>query len=135
MRRSWIVVALLVCACFAVGAAAATADEVPPASEESAAAPESGEEAAPAVALDESCSTGFVCVWNNILYGGVKSTTLCTGGAHPLAGFKFSAKNRCANKASWFRINGSAVECLDAGGNRKVAEFNEIWIGAEGSHC
>ncbi len=90
--------------------------------------------AVPATA-DESCNSGHVCVWNGFWFTGVKGESLCTGGAHPLAGWKYSAKNRCANKASWLRRNGTAYYCVNPGNNLNVAEFNELWIGAEGSRC
>jgi hypothetical protein len=125
MKRSWALIAVVACSFLLSGVSVAAAEEVE----------SSGEGAAPATALDETCNPGLVCVWTNIYYSGVKGTSLCTGGAHTLAGWKFSAKNRCANKASWLRINGNAVECLDPGVSRGVAEFNELWIGAEGSRC
>jgi hypothetical protein len=132
MKRSWIVVVAVACSCCLVGGVAtAAAEEAPPAHEATAPA---GEGASPA--LETSCpNSGVVCVWTNVWFGGVRSETLCLGGAHPLAAMKFSAKNRCANKGAWLRINGVAFECVEPGGQHEVAEFNEVWIGKEGSHC
>jgi len=109
----------------------AVAAETPPASE--AASPESEPGAAPPP--NPSCLAGYVCSWFQVGFQGEPGFTLCTGGSHPLNQFKGSVKNRCANKASWLRINGFANDCVNAGGQREIAEFNELWIGAEGSHC
>ncbi len=85
---------------------------------------------------DESCNSGHVCVWTKNTYQGVKGESLCTGGPHPLAGQKFSAKNRCANKAAWLRNDGIAGACVNPGNNIDlVFSFDELWIGAEGSRC
>jgi len=85
---------------------------------------------------DSNCNSGNVCVWVEYEYNGAKGESSCTGGAHPLAGWKYSAKNRCANKASWLRANGSAIQCVNPGNNNGATlAFNEVWIGAEGSRC
>ena len=85
---------------------------------------------------DETCSSGHVCVWTEQSFQGAKGESLCTGGAHVLGGTKFSAKNRCANKASWLRMNGNTWNCLNPGENgSNLFNFNEVWIGAEGSRC
>jgi hypothetical protein len=133
MRRSWIALIVLASAfCLIAGVAVAAADEVPPASE---AVPPASEEGVLAP-LDESCNSGHVCVWTEKSYQGAKGESLCTGGVHTLAGMKFSAKNRCANKASWLRRNGEVTACLNPGDNVPIPfEFNELWIGAEGSRC
>jgi len=92
---------------------------------------------ASAASADESCASGHACVWTEFHYLGAKGESLCTGGAHGLAGNKESGKNRCANKAVWFRSSGTAIACLNPGGNDELFTFpiNEIWVGAEGSRC
>ena len=92
---------------------------------------------ASAASADESCASGHACVWVDFHFLGAKGESLCTGGAHPLAGQKESGKNRCANKAVWFRQNGTAISCLNPGGNDELFTFsiNELWVGAEGSRC
>lgn len=86
---------------------------------------------------DETCASGHACVWPEKFFQGAKGESLCTGGAHGLAGLKNSGKNRCANKAVWFRQNGTSFGCLNP--NENAASFvfaiNEIWVGAEGSRC
>lgn len=114
MRRSWVTAAILAAAaacCLAVWAASASADS--------------------------SCSSGHACVWPSKFFVGAKGESLCTGGAHGLAGSKESGKNSCANKAVWFRQNGTAFACLNPGGEAGSFTFpiNEIWVGAEGSRC
>lgn len=129
-------------------AAAEAGEEVtptPPASEEEApanepASPVEGEESndqeTPSVLLDASCNNGHVCVWNWFGFQGAKGESLCTGGPHYLVGTKYSAKNRCANKASWLRLYATAtMGCLNPGGQTEGTEFKELWIGKEGSHC
>lgn len=133
MRRNWLVLAILAFACcLVVGVtAAAAAGEAPPASESTPPASEPGAPPPP----NPSCLAGYVCSWFQLGFQGEPGFTLCTGGPHPLNQFKGSVKNRCANKASWLRINGVANECINAGGQDEITEFNELWIGAEGSHC
>lgn len=152
MREKWFVVAVLAFACcLVVGVGGAAAEDVPPVAPEAPPASEEGPPAAPeappaseevspeseegAATLLGECPNGYVCAYANIFYGGGQGNSLCTGGAHPLGGWKESALNRCANKAAWFRVNGTAQTCRNAGGQLEVGGFNEIWIGAEGSHC
>lgn len=128
MKRNWIFAVGLALAIGVLGfASAAAADEAPPASE---AAPAG--EAAPLV----NCGSGVVCVFTEILFNGAEGQTNCGAeGAHPLAGTKHSGINHCANRAVWFRINGTAHYCRNAGDQLEVGEFNELWVGASGSHC
>ena len=160
MRRNWINIAILTLVCCMVfGVGAAAGDETPLASEASQsisgeAQPESEKsqpeyetaspetkvaptsESGASALLDESCANGHVCVWPETYFKGAKGESLCTGGPHPLAGVKLSAKDRCANKAVWLRKDGIAKGCVNAGGQAELAfAFNELWIGAEGSHC
>jgi len=88
-------------------------------------------------AADETCASGHVCVWVENHFKGAKGESLCTGGVHPLAGLKESGKNRCANKAVWFRNEGVATSCLNPNENNAGFPFliNELWVGAEGSRC
>lgn len=138
--RNLICIASLVLAISLFAGASAVAAEPSPSSE--AAAPTavepspSGEGAAPITPFDETCNSGNVCVWTSNLFQGAKGESLCTGGAHVLAGDKFSAKNRCANKASFLRENGAPSNCLNPGQNgSNLFNFNEVFIGAEGSRC
>lgn len=115
MRRSWIVaVAVLACTGCLVAGAAGGADK----------------------AQAAHCTTGYVCVYTNIFFSGAEGLTVCgAAGAHPLAGWKESVMNHCANRAVWTRVNGNANACMPAGGQIEHYGFNEIWIGALGSHC
>jgi len=114
-------------------------EEAPPASEEAPPASEEAASASPGGAftiLDESCNSGHACAWTFVHFGGVKGESLCTGGPHPLAGLKYSAKNRCANKKIFLRLQGTTVQtCANPGGDRTTTEFDEIYVGAEGSRC
>jgi hypothetical protein len=90
---------------------------------------------APAAA-DSTCATGNVCAWTQTNFEGVRGNTNCGAqGAHPLGGFKYSAKNHCAARAVWLRFNGGAVECLEPNQQDGAITFNELWVGAELSHC
>jgi hypothetical protein len=133
MRRNWVLTASLVLAISLFAGSSAIADELSPSGEEAAPAAPTGE----ASPLDATCNSGHVCVWPESFYVGTKGESLCTGGAHPLAGSKKSGKNRCANKAVWYRQNGVALDCDNAGEDSPSFGFsiNELWIGAEGSHC
>jgi hypothetical protein len=126
MRRSWIVMAIMACVCFgAYGASAASAKDA-------------SAGAAPTVTplSDETCSSGNVCYWIERNYQEFKSNAPCTGGIHPLGVTGRSAKNKCANKASFLRRNGERVGCLNAlESDPSTLEFNEIFIGVEGSTC
>lgn len=100
------------------------------------AAPEVASAVEPSPLSNESCESGFVCVWGLQEYQGTRESILCTGGKHnvglPLGR---SAKNRCANKAAWLREEGVAHACLNPGTNFPAREFTEVWVGAEGSRC
>jgi hypothetical protein len=83
-----------------------------------------------------NCGSGVVCVFTNTFFNGAEGQTACGAeGAHPLAGWKESAINHCANRPVWTRVNGSANACMPAGGQIEHFGFNEIWIGAIGGHC
>jgi len=141
-----IAAAILACACLVIEVVAAAADDAPPTAENapsvSEEAPSAAEEVTPEseegsfTILDDSCSSGYVCAWNFVHFEKVKGKSLCTGGPHPLAGYKYSAKNRCANKKAFLKIKGTTIQtCTNPGGDRPLTEFNEVWIGAEGSRC
>lgn len=93
---------------------------------------------APGEAQAITCSVGEVCVFANTNYLGGQGTTVCSAaGLHPLANWKNSGINNCANRAVWFRFNGVLAQCLDF---RQASpnfgrQVNEIWIGADGSRC
>jgi hypothetical protein len=87
-------------------------------------------------ALANHCTTGYVCVYTGIGFSGAEGLTVCGAeGVHPFAGFKSSGMNHCANRSVWFRTNGVTQTCREAGGQVESSAFNEIWIGALGSHC
>jgi hypothetical protein len=129
MHRKWLTI---VFAALAIGAFAAVTGTA--SAEETAPGTPPAEEVSP---LDETCNSGHVCVWTEFRYQGAKGESLCTGGVHTLAGFKGSAKNRCANKAVWLRENGSTHYCVNPAQNlpEDFVGFNELFIGAEGSRC
>jgi hypothetical protein len=134
MKKSWIAAVGIVLALGVLAGASAAAAEGP-----SSGAPEPAS-AAPTgevTPLDATCNSGHVCVWTGTFWTGTKGESLCTGGAHPLAGSKQSGKNRCANKAVWYRINGTAFYCANPSEDNATFAFpiNELWIGAEGSRC
>jgi hypothetical protein len=84
------------------------------------------------------CQKGHVCVWVEKNFKGAEGESLCTGGAHPLAGYKKSAANHCANKAVWLREDGTARVCMEP--ESEIGEIvplpiDELWVGIEGSHC
>jgi hypothetical protein len=132
MRKSWIAAVGLVLALGLVTGASAAAEGSSGSPEAAPTAP-SGE----VTPLDSTCNSGHVCVWPETFYSGAKGESLCTGGAHPLAATKASGKNRCANKAVWYRQNGTALVCGNPGVDTPAFGFaiNELWIGAEGSRC
>jgi hypothetical protein len=163
MRHSWIAAIVLALVLGLVGGATAGAEGPTPSSEEattpsseeapassgeegaapageSALAP-SSEEGASARSIGE-CSTGDACVWPSTLYSpsGTVGKSNCTGGLHTFGGnVKLSGTNQCtnSNKAVWFRSNGTTIECLNAGKSSPAffAFVNELWVGAENSHC
>jgi hypothetical protein len=92
---------------------------------------------APTASASARCPKGNVCVWTEVVFKGAQGNSLCTGGLHEFAGNKSSGENECANKAVWFRNKGVTTQCLNPGQSSEVFPglVNEIWIGAEGSHC
>jgi len=88
-----------------------------------------------AASASPTCNTGHVCAWTEPNFQGAKGESLCTGGKHPLGGFKWSSYNHCANKAVWIRIDGEAKACLEPSFVDTATRFNELWVGVEGSHC
>lgn len=161
MRHSWIAaVALALVLCLFGGATAGaegptTSGEEPTTpAVEAALAPSSEEPTMPAneAALAPSsvegaslsgigeCSTGDACVWPSTNFIGTVGKSNCTGGLHTFGGnLKLSGANKCtgSNKAVWFRNSGTTIQCLNAGGSSAafVAFVNELWVGAENSHC
>lgn len=159
MRHSWIAAAALALVLGLLGGATAGAEgptpaseeatvpaseEAPPSSEEatvpsSEAAPASSEEEASVLSIGE-CSNGYACVWPAAFYGGTVGKSLCTGGLHTFGGnVKNSGANWCngSNKAVWFRSSGTTIQCLNAGTSSAGfwTSVNELWVGAENSHC
>jgi hypothetical protein len=148
MRHSWIAAIALALVLGVLGGATAGAEGPPPSGEEetppaSEAAPapseEEEEEEASALSLGE-CSAGYACVWPNTFFGGTVGKSLCTGGLHGFGGnVKQSGANMCtgSNKAVWFRQSGTTIRCMNAGESSATfwAGVNELWVGAENSHC
>lgn len=129
MRHSWIAVVALALMLGVLGGATAGAE----------APTSSSEEEASVMGLGE-CSTGYACVWPQTFYSGTVGKSLCTGGLHTFSGnLKASGANMCtgSNKAVWFRQSGTTIVCLNAGGSAPSwwAPVNELWVGAENSHC
>jgi Peptidase inhibitor family I36 len=91
--------------------------------------------AAGSAAADETCPSGNVCVWPQRNFQGTRGLSLCTGGVHPLAGYKESVKNRCANKSAILRKDGVWTWCIGPAENANVPPINEVVILAEGAHC
>ena len=95
---------------------------------------------APAAQADQSCASGYVCVWNGEQYTGAKRP-VGAGSAQQWILFdttKYSIKNRMVNRA--VVTYGSMVgwTCLNAGDQRAGdGRFRADWlyIGAPGSHC
>ena len=128
MRHGLIAAAMLALVLGLLGGATAGAES-----------PSSGGEEASTLSLGE-CSTGYACVWPQTFYGGTVGKSLCTGGLHTFGGnVKASGANMCtgSNKAVWFRQSGTTIVCLNAGESAPSwwAPVNELWVGAENSHC
>jgi Peptidase inhibitor family I36 len=96
------------------------------------AAPPSGE----ATVLDESCPSGSICVWTQTNYQGARGQTACSAtGFHPLGGWKYSVKNRCANKGAGLMRDGQVYGCVPPGGqNPSPIAFNGVQVYA-GNPC
>jgi len=87
--------------------------------------------AVPGVATaDESCPSGSICVWTQTNYQGVRGQTACSAtGFHPLAGWKYSVKNRCASKGNGLMRDGQPYGCVPPGGqNPSPTPFNGIQV-------
>lgn len=80
---------------------------------------------------------GDVCVYPLPFFEGPVGITECSApGAHPLGGNKASIQNGCGERAVWARRSGTAVFCKEPlTSNNNSPIFNELWIGAIGSHC
>lgn len=122
-----LVAVLALGAAIAVPGFAAAEEEAP-----SAAAPSS--EAA--TLAEESCPSGNVCVWTQTNYQGARGMTACSAtGFHPLAGWKYSVKNRCGAKGAGLMRDGQVYGCVPPGGqNPSPISFNGVQIYA-GSPC
>ena len=83
------------------------------------------------------CPLGIVCVYTETNFFGAEGRTPCSQtGIHPLAGNKRSAANGCTGRAVFLRNNGVyAGVCLPATTSHPNILFNEIRIGAVGTHC
>lgn len=89
--------------------------------------------------LLESCDSGNVCSWTGTYYSGERHEQLCYNNSYNV-GTKYSAKNRCANKAVQFgRHEGEVIHytfCMNPGGDRpEPGWFNWFWVLGEGSRC
>lgn len=136
MRHSWIAAVALALVLGVLGGAVAGAEGPAPGSKK-APAPRGGEASLSSVG---ECNTGNACVWPGTGYSGTVGQSLCTGGLHTFGGnLKTSGADLCYGslKAVWFRNSGTTVECLNPGGIESAFPkyVNELWVGAESSHC
>lgn len=136
MRHSWLIAVALALALGLLGGGVSGAEGPAPGSKK-APAPR-GEEAS--LSSVSECSSGNACVWPGTGYTGTVGQSLCTGGLHSFGGnVKTSGANFCIGslKAVWFRNSGATVECLNPNGIELAfpKKVNELWVGAEGSHC
>lgn len=139
MRQKWIAVVGLALALSLLAGASVAAAEGPSSGSEEVAPSTPGGELLPPTGPG-GCSVGHACVWPHTLFGEGKGESLCTGGLHSFApNTKLSGENQCTNsgKAVWFRQSVTNVKCLEAGESDAAFPFlvNEIWVGAEHSHC
>lgn len=138
MRQKWIAVVGLALALGLLAGVSVAAAEGPSSGTEEV-APSAPEGVLPPLGPG-GCGVGHACVWPQTFYGGTVGESLCTGGLHSFApNTKQSGENACTNsgKAVWFRQSGTNVRCLNAGESAPTFAFpvNEIWVGAEHSHC
>lgn len=83
------------------------------------------------------CEANKICVFTSVTYGNPFGTIDCSfSGATPPAALQ-SATNRCGNKTAWLRVNGTAIACMNPGGNRPhPGMFNEVFVAAQyGAFC
>jgi hypothetical protein len=123
----------------AVVASFASAEEVtsqtpPAATEASEPAPPAGTEGSETALI--GCG-GDVCVYPLPFFEGPVGITECSApGAHPLGSNKASIQNGCGERAVFARRSGTAVFCKEPlTSNNNSPIFNELFIGAIGSHC
>jgi len=95
---------------------------------------------APAAQADQSCASGYVCVWNGEQYTGAKRS-VGAGSAQQWVPFdttKYAIKNRMVNRAIVTYSSVVGWTCLNAGDQRAGdGRFRADWlyIYAPGSHC
>ena len=92
----------------------------------------------PESSLLVGCSANFICVYSSTTYNNPFTAIECgVGGAVGLGGNRFSATNRCGNNTNWLRVNGTAIACMNPGGNRPhPGAFNEVFVAHEwGAFC
>jgi hypothetical protein len=84
------------------------------------------------------CVANFICTYTGTNYTGPDVAIECAfGGTVGLGRNDFSATNRCGNKTDWLRSNGTAIACMNPGGNRpSPGAFNEVFVAVEyGAFC
>lgn len=92
-----------------------------------------------AVAFHEGCEANLICYYNQTTFGSrAASSVLCSAsGAVTTFQSRESARNRCGNKTAWLRTSGTAIACMNPGGDRpSPGTFNEIFVAANyGAFC
>jgi hypothetical protein len=114
------------------GAAELPAEPTVTAEPESTISPEGSGEVTPL----SLCSANVICIYSSKNYNNFSVAFDCSlSGAKPWAGE--SALNRCGNKTDWLRVNGTAIACMNPGGERpSPGFFNEVFIAAQyGAFC
>jgi hypothetical protein len=85
----------------------------------------------------EACEANKICIYSSTTYNNWTGKIECSfsGATPPLAAQ--SATNRCGNKTAWLRVNGTAIACMNPGGNRPhPGLFNEVYVAKEyGAFC
>lgn len=100
--------------------------------------PESSGIYEPEASLLVGCSANWICIYSSTEYNNPYVGIECgVSGAFGMGGNRFSATNRCGNKTNWLRVSGSAIACMNPGGNRpNPGAFNEVFVAAEyGALC
>jgi hypothetical protein len=107
----------------AVPSPESTAPETAPGSEES---------------LFDPCFANVICVMTTN-YDSLMVAYNCSdsGAKNLFPAWGNSATNRCGNKTNWLRVNGTAIACMNPGGDRPhPGSYNEVFIAKEyGAFC
>lgn len=85
----------------------------------------------PGVAQAEvGCVANQICVYSGINYTNPYVLIACGyAGNVQLGSAGKSARNRCGNKTNYLRVNGTAIACMNPGGNRpNPGGFNQVYV-------